>query len=223
MRRSAGFLVLMLSATGLLVGCSSDSTAPNESLPPLSKDAVAGQTGFLTVAMIQVAPLALNFSGKAAADGQYVFTFAPGDPVQGSVHLEFRLGGAAGSLVEYSMADWARVFTAEGEPLLVELIEGGIPWILNFDLINVIDRDPDTATIGGAGSLLIGNYVAIWLVDGLLVYSTETSEWPGGGTLTFANGGHTAVVTFDGDHLVTIDVGGELYDLNLNSGAVTPQ
>lgn len=222
MRKNLILTMLLAVLAWSLAGCSSDSTAPSDSLPDLDKSDVAAQSGFLAVALVDVAPLGLTYSElKARTDGNYIYTFAPGDPVQGTVNLQFRLGGPDGDLVAYDLADWARAYTAAGEPVTVHLVEGGVPWQLDFDLLSDIDRENDTATVNGGGTLVVGNYTATWNVAGLVVFSEDTSNWPADGTLTFTNEGITAVVTFDGDHTATVDVDGDIYTLDLNTGELT--
>jgi hypothetical protein len=223
MRKIATVLMLMLTAAWFLGGCSSDSTAPNDDLPPLSNEDIAGQAGFLAVALVQIAPLSVDYDGaKSPAQGEYTYTFAPGDPVQGTVNLEFRDGGPSGDLAHYADADWSRAYTSSGAPLSVEVIEGAVPWVLSFNLTSDIDRQNDTATVNGSGLLIVGSYLATWSLDALVVYSGETTTWPGSGTMTFTADGRTATVTFDGDHTATIEIDGETYILDLENGALTP-
>jgi hypothetical protein len=222
MRQNLILTMLLAVLAWSLAGCSSDTTAPSDNLPPLEKSDVAAQSGFLAVAMVDIAPLGLAYSeAKTQKVGDYTYTFAPGDPVQGTVNLQFRLGGPDGEPVSYDEADWARAFTAAGEPVTVELVEGGVPWQLSFNLLSDIDRENDTATVNGGGTLVVGNYTATWTVDGLVVFSDDTTTWPAQGTLTFTNSGITAVVTFDGDHTATVEVDGEVYTLDLNTGELT--
>lgn len=228
MRTTTTFLALSLMAIWCLGGCSSDSTAPDDSLPRPTNETVAGQAGFMAVAMVQIAPLALEYDGtKAADEGQYTYTFEPGDPVQGTVNLQFRLGGATGDLCPYGIADWARASTPANEPLTVQLIEGGVAWELTFNLTSDLDRTatPATAEVNGSGVLVIGSYTANWTVDALVVMGSVAgggTTWPASGTLTFTNSGIVAVVTFDGDHTATVEVGGVVYTLNLENGSLEP-
>ncbi len=220
MRNNLTTLLLLATAAWLFAGCSSDSTAPNDNLPPLEKADVAGQAGFLAVAMVDIAPIGATYSGKA--EGEYVYTFAAGDPIQGTVNLFFRDGGASGSPSTPAQADWASASTPTGAPLSVTLVDGGLPWLLSFALVSDIDRVNDTATVDGSGTLVVGNYTAAWTLAGLVVFSDGSTTWPAEGTLTFTNEGITAVVTFDGDHTATVTVDGEVYTLDLNNGNLTP-
>lgn len=223
MRKTTTFFMLALAAAWCLGGCSSDTTAPNDPVPSLTNRQVAGQSGFFAVALVQVAPVSLNYTGsKIAAEGEYEFMFAEGDPVQGTVNLQFRLGGADGDLVEFGAADWARAYTAAGSPLAVTVVEGTEPWLLPFNLVSEIDRtpNPDTATVSGEGTLVMGSYSAAWTLEGFVVAAGESSM-PAAGTLTFTTQGKTATVTFDGDHLATVTIGDATYTLNLNNGELT--
>jgi hypothetical protein len=220
MRTNLTSLLLLVTAAWLLGGCSSDSTSPNDNLPPLEKADVAAQSGFLAVAMVDIAPIGATFSGKA--EGEYVYTFMPPDPVQGTVNLLFHDGGPDGTPSTPAQADWVRATTPADAPLSVALVEDGLPWLLAFNLVSDIDRASDTATVGGAGTLVVGNYTAAWTLDGLVVFSDDSGAWPAEGTLTFTNEGITAVVTFDGDHTATVTVDGDVYMLDLNDGDLTP-
>lgn len=215
MRIPAIFLLLMLGAAWLLGGCGSDSTAPDDSLPPLSDEDVADQSGFMAVALVQVAPLGLDYGGKAADVGDYTYTFPGGGEVQGTVYLQFRDGGATGDPVAYGQADWARAYTAGDEPLTIDLIEGGIPWILAFELFSDLNRATDSALVNGGGSLVIGDYTATWTVEDLQINGAQ--QWPASGTLTFTNEGITAVVRFNGTSTVTVEVGESSFDIDLDA------
>jgi hypothetical protein len=223
MRKNLILIMMLTASIWLFSGCSSDSTSPNDSLPDLDKSDVAAQSGFLAVAMVDVAPIGLTYSGSKADadDGNYTYTFAAGDPVQGTVNLHFRVGGADGEPTSYDLADWATATTPTEQPLTVDLVEGGVPWLLSFQLVSDLDRDAGSATVDGGGLLVVGNYTANWTVSGLVVHDAADDNWPASGTLTFTNEGITAVVTFDGDHLVTVTVDDETYTLDLNTGELT--
>ena len=231
MRRQV-FSVLAPAAVALLLGgCCSDSTAPHDRLPPLENRGVAAQSGYLAAAMVDVAPVSLLYhDGKnkdkglgdgfglaaGAGDGDYIFSFAPGDPVQGTVYLHFRQGGAEGTPCSFETADWARAWTAAGRPLIVDLVPGGVSWLLGLELLSDIDRAAGAATVSGGGILVVGDYTADWSVAGLAV--VDSGNWPSEGGLTLTNEGITAVVTYNGDHTATVEVEGETYIVDLNTG-----
>ena len=221
MRKTLTIFMLLLAAGWLLAGCESDSTAPNDDLAPLEDSDVASQAGYMATAMVEVAPLALEYTpaGKAdAVDGLYTYIFAPGDPVQGVVALSFRTGGANGTPCGYDVADYAQAWAVEEAPVTVELIEGGVPWNLVFVLESALDQAAGTAVVGGSGTLEVGQYAASWTCEGLAV--SESGDWPTAGTLTFTNEGITATVTFDGDSTAAVTVGDTTWTLNLTNGTL---
>lgn len=211
------FLTLLLAAGWLLCGCDSDETAPNDPLPPLEDGDVAQQSGYMAMAIAEVAPLVLEYGSKAdASDGNYSYTFAYGDPIQGVVLLHFELAGAPSG---YDVADYAAAYTAADAPLEITAIEGGVPWLLAVDLESDINQGAGTAVVEGTGTLTLGSYVANWTLTALAV--EESGDWPASGGMTFTNEGITATVTFDGDDTATVAVGLVSWSLNLNNGVLT--
>jgi len=216
MRKTLTFLMLILAAGWLLGGCSSDETAPNDPLPELTDEDVAGQSRFMALAMAEIAPIALEFGGKAdASDGRYSYTFTD-DEIQGTVQLLFEQDNEPSG---YNVADYARAWTADGLPLELFPISGGIAWLLAFTLESDIDQEAGTAMIDGNGTLTVGSYAPTWIVTGFAV--EEDGDWPTAGVITFTNEGITATVTFDGDSTATVTVGGLTWTLNLENGELT--
>jgi hypothetical protein len=211
-------LLLMLLAMGwLLTGCESDSTAPDDPLPPVTGEDVAGQGGYLAAAMVEVAPLALQFSGKAdETDGRYSYTFAAGDPIMGTVELYFALDGVPSG---WDVADYGRAWADAEAPLLIQPVEDGVVWELSFTLESDIDRDTDTAVVSGDGHLLVGDYDGTFTVTGYAV--AEGGAWPTDGELVFTNADHEATVTFDGDSTALVTVGEDSWELDLDTGTLT--
>ncbi len=218
MRKLTTTLLLLLAMGWLLTGCESDSTAPDDELPPVTAEDVASQSGYLAQAMLEVAPLALEYDGSKAdeTDGLYTYTFAASDPVQGTVLLYFEQDGSPSG---HAAADFARLWTGEDAALTIQPIAGGVPWVLSFTLESAIDQGAGTATVSGSGELLVGDYLATWSVDGYAI--SDGGQWPAAGTLTFTNEGQTATVTFDGDETATVTVGEDTWTLNLQTGTLT--
>lgn len=215
MRKTITILMLLLLA-GWLLGCSSDETAPNDPLPGLTSEDVATQSGYMAVFLTEMAPVALQFSGKAdASDGRYSYAFVDVE-IQGTVQLYFETDGAPSS---YTGADFARAWTADGAPLMLRPIPDGIAWLLAFTLESDIDQGAGTAVVAGSGTLTIGNYEPAWTVEGLAV--EVGGDWPASGVMTFTNEGITATVTFDGGNTATVTVGSLTWTLNLSNGTLT--
>lgn len=216
MRKTITILMLLLLA-GWLLGCSSDETAPNDPLPELTSEDVANQSGYMAVFLTEMAPVALEFSGKAdASDGRYSYVFGPSDDIAGTVQLYFETAGAPSS---YTGADFARAWTADDAPLELRPIPDGIAWLLAFSLESDIDQGAGTALVEGSGTLTIGNFEPVWTVEGLAV--EVGGDWPAAGVMTFTNEGITATVTFDGDNTATVTVGSLTWTLNLSNGTLT--
>jgi hypothetical protein len=215
----AGLAVAILAALGLLGGCSSDSVAPHEDPPALTARSAAGQAGAVALAVTAVAPQVLDFAGKSDKDA-YSYTFPTSGDVQGTVHMAFFQGGAGGTPVAWSAADYGTLATATGEWLNVSLGEGGLA-LLSFDVAAALDRPNDQATVNGSGFFASGPYSGGFQFDGLVVGHAGT--YPGSGTMTYTGGAYTMTVTFDGSSTATIVAsGGGAYVVDLDTGIVTP-
>ncbi|HOX26946.1 MAG TPA: hypothetical protein PLL30_14075 [Candidatus Krumholzibacteria bacterium] len=219
MRKTLTYLMLLFVSGWLAAGCESDETAPQDRLPLLESEDVAGQAGYLALAVVELAPLALEYDGgKAdASDGNYAYTFAAGGPIEGTVLLHFELDGAPSG---YDVADYAAAFTADASPLRVTIVEGGVPWLLAADLETDLDQGAGTAVAYGSGTLTVGGYEATWTLAAVAV--ADAGQWPASGELTFTNEGITATVTYDGDDTATVEVGDSAWVVNLNDGTLTP-
>lgn len=213
MRKYLLFLIALLCSSLLLTGCESDSTAPDDELPALDNQDVAGQSGAMASSMMRVLPRIWDpAAGKD--NGEYEYTFTTG-PVQGTVYSEFR-DGEGGDLVDYDVASWALVRTED--PLQITLLDGGIPWLLGFTITADIDQAADTATATGVGTLVVGDYTASFTLDAVVV--RDGDDYPASGSITFINEGITAVVTFDGDDIVTVTVGEDSWSVDLDDGSL---
>ncbi|MBD3221316.1 hypothetical protein GF314_08725 [bacterium] len=210
-------LIALLALGVLLAGCESDSTAPDEDLPGLNNEDVATQSGAMASAMTEVFPRIWNPQSSGKDNGEYEFTWVTG-PVIGSVYSEFRTA-EGGDLVDYDQAAWGRVYTEDGAPLAITLVDGGIPWLLGFDITADIDQGGGTATANGGGSLVVGDYMAEFTIIGVVVESD--GDYPAAGVIEFTNEGVTATVTFDGDNMVTVTSGGETWTVDLEDGTIS--
>ncbi len=207
--------MLLLGGLLMLAGCSDDPVAPQDEIPDLTADDVAHQAGFVAAAAGVVGPLVIDFDGKTDKDS-YSHTFD--SDVTGTVHMDYFLGGAAGTPVPWNEADYAHLYTADGEWLTVALGVGGTV-TLTFDIGADLDRDADTATINGGGTFATGPHSATFTFNDLVV--AKGSSYPSSGSLTFTGGGHTATVTFDGSSFAHLSVaGGDDYSVNLQTGEV---
>jgi hypothetical protein len=217
-------VTLILAGALLLVGCESDSVAPQDEIPTLTEGDVAQQAGVVATALAKVSPEIVAFRpAKAAKDlGIYPYDFPNQPQVTGMVTLEFFTGGPTGTHVAYDAADFGLLYTDPGEMLRVE-IEVTEDVTLGFDLgLSVegyLDRDAGSAVVSGAGTFVSGLHPGSFQFTGLAV--SENGLYPTAGSLTFLSAGWTMTVVFDGD--VTAEVlldGTPLYVVNLETGLV---
>lgn len=214
-RGATVLLVPVLLAWGLLLGgCESDALAPQDPAPALSEQEAAGQAGLVAMAVSQVGPQVVTFSEA----GKTVYSRSFLGDVSGTVWLDFRLGGAGGTSANWSTGDWARLYTADDEPLNLAIGEGGSVQ-LTLDIDADINQGQDTAVVGGGGTFTSGVYGATFAFTDLTV--AAASGYPTGGTMTFTGAGFVMTVSFNGTNLATIAVTGHgTWSLNLDTGAV---
>lgn len=212
----AALLVVALLALGLFAGgCESDATAPQDPAPTLTEQGAATQAGALAVAIAQVGPEVVRFTATAKAD--YSHTFA-GD-VNGTVYLNYRLGGAGGTPATPGTGDWARLFTAPGAPLSASV--GASAVTVGLDITAGINQGTSSAVLGGGGTFRSGVHTAVFTFTNLAV--TESGSYPTGGSMTFTGALFSMTVTFNGTNIATISVTGHgSWSLDLDTGDLTP-
>ena len=214
MRKELITLFVLMTLSLLLVGCESDSTAPNEDLPPLESQDVATQSGAMATSMMQALPRIWDPTTNKAI-GEYQYSFFGGF-VTGTVFSEFR-DTEGGNLVDHGVAGWARIYTED--PLVVTLFDDGIPWLLGFDIEADIDQALDQAIANGSGSLTVGDYLATFTVSDVVV--AQGSDYPTSGTISFTSGGITATVTFNGSGNAAVTVGDDSWIIDLDNGSIS--
>lgn len=211
-------LALLLGGL-VLVGCESDSVAPNDEIPPLTEENVAYQAALIDMAMAEIAPVLLNYTpGKAV----YTYTFEGYDYVDGMVYIDYRLGGSEGADATPSEADYAHLYTASGDTVRITTEDIDFSaMLLTGDIMADLDQEADTATVrdGSEGSLVAGEYTGTYMIDG---FAVGRVGYPTAGEITFIGGGHTLVSAFDGTNLVVISVdGAATWWLNLDDGLLS--
>ncbi len=212
-------LTLMLGAGLWLTGCESDTVAPHDNLPELTPEDVAYQAGALATASGRFLPQLVEFSGTDKTEYTYTFP-AQGSDVTGTVHFDFRLGGADGSSADFDAADWGHMYTGIDSPLSFAVGAGGNVE-LKFSILADIVQATQTATLleGSAGTFVGGDYLAVFSFDGVVITAGE--GYPSAGIITFISSGHVLVVTFDGDETATISLDDvPTWIVNLNSGVL---
>lgn len=214
--RAVPALLALALLTAGVIGCDSDSTAPQDNAPALTEAGAATQAGQIAKAMVQLGPEMLTFSQPAKT--VYDRTFS--GLIAGTVHLDFRLGGADGPSATWATGTWARLYTDQGAPLVITIGDQGGTAQLGLDINGVLNRVQDTAVINGGGTFASGPYSASFLFTDLAV--AAAADYPGGGTLTFNAGTWVVTVTFDGTNIATMAVFGHgTWDVNLDTGEVT--
>jgi hypothetical protein len=216
-RTAAALLApLLLAATMFLGGCESDATAPQDPAPTLSAQETANQAGYVAMAVAQVGPAIVTFNGT----GKNVYSHSFPSPLSGTAKLDFRQGGSDGTPATWSAGDWARLYTADGEPLTIAIANmGGAA--LTFDISAGIDQGLDSATLGGGGTFRSGVYLATFTFTDLAVSGAGGNRTSG--TMSFTGGGFAMTVRFHGtDNLATITVAGHApWTINLATGELT--
>ncbi len=213
-------LALMLGATLWLTGCESDSVAPHDETPELTSEDVAYQAAAMASAVGIVLPQLVEFSEPTK--NEYFYTFPSGSDVSGTVHFDFRLGGANGSPAPYDTADWGHLFTATGETVSFAVGIGGSVE-LKFDILADITRTPDTATLlqGSAGTFTSGAYGAVFSFADLVV--VRDGNYPSEGSMAFTSGNYTITVAFDGSNMAVATLNDSLrWEVNLDDASITP-
>ncbi len=198
-------LILFLGiGLGLFSGCQSDALAPHDAAPALTEQDSANQAGFVAFAVAQVGPLAVTYDQKSE-----VYTFPVGSEVQGSVELDFRTGGAQGAPSTPSAADYAAISTMGDDGLTIESPLGGMIHLTANLMASISRGTNDSATLlaGSGGTLDAGAYTASFTMSDLTVFE---SGYPTGGPIVFDNGYHTLELNFNGTHLVSISLDGDV-------------
>jgi len=227
MRHLRGRRLVALLACGaallLVAGCESDSVAPDDDVPALSRDDVAQRTALMAVAMAELGPRIVTFvPGKAKEVGVYPYTFPPGAAVQGGVTLEFFSGGSGGTHVAYDQADYGELYTAPGEPLHAEIPLGSdatAVFDVTLDLSGSIDQQNSSAVVSGSGSFSSGPWPGTFTFFGLHV--AASSVYPTSGNLNFSGGAWTLSAAYDGSGTAVIsEMGTDLYVVDLETGTI---
>lgn len=218
-------LTLLLAGALLLVGCESDSVAPQDEIPALTEGDVAQQAGVVAVALAKVSPEIVAFRpAKAAKElGIYPYDFSGQPQVTGNVTLEFFTGGPTGTHVAYDAADFGLLYTDPGEMLRVDIDvteEVTLGFDLGLSVEGYLDRDAGSAVVSGAGTFVSGLHPGSFQFTGMGV--SENGLYPTAGTMTFFSAGWTMTVIFDGDATADVLLDNVLlYVVNLETGLVT--
>lgn len=211
-------LLIPAALAGLLMiiaGCGSDSLAPNDPVPALSEDSSAQQAGLVAYSVATMGPVAVNYGTKSET-----YTFPPGGDISGSVLLDYRSGGAGGTVSTPGDADFVEM-TTQGDGLTITSPLGGELSVTSVVLANITRGTPDSATVldGSGGALEAGLYHVDFTIGSVTVYGTG---YPTGGPVACTNGYHTVSVQFDGTALADLSLDGTVkWRFNLDTLELT--
>ena len=216
-RRTAGLLLLVLGLLAL-VGCESDSVAPQDSDPELTQEDAAHQAAVVAMAIAKVGPQVVRVAPLKTV---YSHVFDGTDGITGTVEMDFRTGGPDGASASSTAGDWASLVTL-GEDGLAFQVDQSATMYLEVGITCSINQTLHTATAlaGSGGTFTAGVYVTTFTMDGLTV--AATNDYPTSGVLIFTSGPHTLDIEFDGTVNAVISADGSPHwMLNMDTGALT--
>ena len=209
-------VLALVAGLALLAGCESDSVAPNDDLPELTREDAAIQSGAVAVTLFTASLMAIEDPGvPTKAPQRYVVDDAG---FSGSVWLDF-LSEEGGTDATWNTAGWVRLYTTD-DPVTYTTPLGGTT-VFDLDYSADITRDPTNAVVNGSGTMTSGDYTLSYEITDLEV--EEGADYPLGGDVMVTTQGHTVEMSFSGgvNALLVVD-GTERWNVNLDTGDVTP-
>lgn len=196
-RLNTVLMLLALAAISIfaLGGCSSDDgVTPNEE-PEITAEDAAYQAGFITVAMARVLQ---DMTTK--------------QPVIRTINQDH----VYGSYWDDGEAD--RVWTDGGDNVLYVDFDG-VPHDMAVDSqVNFDINDATPGLANGTGSVEFTPTVTFNIVNVVL----DPGNFPVGGQVLVDTSGHTATITFFAGHLATVQVGEDVWDVDMDTGEIEP-
>ncbi len=211
-------VVALLALLAALAGCESDAVAPQDQLPPPSRQDTAIQSGMVAYAISEIGPRIMAPAGPNKVVEHITWTGEHG--LTGTVHIDYRLG-PDGTPAAGDVATWAHLFTDAGAPVIYTVPGLGGQTMFDLDVTATLDQVLDQATIlaGSGGTMTSGDTVVTFEMLGIVVGS---GGYPLAGGLTITSGAHVAEVMFNGTNMVTMIVdSADTYFINLDTGEVT--
>jgi hypothetical protein len=228
-------LFLIAGGLAILVGCESETTAPNENPPPLSQEAVAEQAAAFTAIVVDLLDELLVPGGKELVPENINL-----ENVTGQVTMDYRCGWPDSPTEEGCFGDtpatnYVRIFTADtaeppfdppqridvwqdvvGDPLVIATIKGSLEV---FPYNN--DSPPYHGTVNGSGTVVSGTYISTWEVVGV---DFTVGNYPCAGDVIYTSVPTVATVTFDPacGQFATLTVGEDFYRVDLDTGELLP-
>ncbi|MBC8367857.1 hypothetical protein H8E52_10635 [bacterium] len=185
-------LGVVLLGAMIFVGCSEDTVTPNDELTVDQED-VAHQSGFLAFAIVNTLPQ-LNEEGRVAEE---ICNLSP-----------------------FTGCFWhdtapQHIWTETGETLDWEPEGTGVTISFEFDLTAA--GDPLLAN--GTGKLTLVDFWLNFTVNDVVV---PDSGYPTGGTVEVVSPNATGLITFHPDQTATVEVGSFAWNVDMETGEVTP-
>ncbi len=189
-------MLLALAAISIFAfgGCSSDDGVTPHDDPVIDADDAAYQAGFVTVAMARVLQ---DMSAK--------------DAVVRNISQDYVYGSY------WDDGDQDRVWTDSANMLYVDF--GGLPHDMDID--SPVTFDINDATPGfanGTGSVDFAPLVTFTIINVAL----DPGNFPVGGQVIVDTSGHTATITFFAGHTAQVEVEGDVWDIDMDTGELTP-
>ncbi len=218
--RDVLYFAAFLLALGAFAGCESDSTTPQDEVPPLSEDNAVFAAGYLASYIADAYDIYQDALAKAGDKEVSTETFLEGG-ISGTYTLDFRAADGTTQAPSGSAA-WVRAFTSEGQGIEVrDDPSDEVPLATcTFDAIAFpYDSTPgnESGTVNGGGSLHAGLYTTEFTVEDL---ELTIADYPPDGALTYTAGEHHVMVMFDGTRYAAMTVGENNYTVDLDTGTV---
>jgi hypothetical protein len=213
-------LAVLLLGGWILNGCESDSVAPQDEPPELTEENAGYQAAMVALAMTEVGPRILDAVGSMQKE-VVTYDLNTYEYVEGSVEVDYRLGGANGSPSAPGSADYGHLTTVGDTGLI--LTWDGIPnsaMYLTANIMGTIGSNSVTILAGSGGTLTSGVYVVTYEAAGLVFGS---GGYPSGGTFSVMSGNYDLTVAFNGTANAVISLNSSpTWVLNLDTGDVSP-
>jgi len=190
-------MLLALAAISIFAfgGCSSDDGVTPHDDSQMSAEDSAHQAGYVTMAMARVLQ-------EMTTKADFVVRNIDRDHVYGS----YRDDG-----------DADRVWTEGGNILYVDF--DGLPHdTMDDSPVNFDINDATPGLANGSGNVDFPPMVTFTIINVVL----DSGNFPVGGQVLVDTTGHTATVTFFAGHTAQVEVDGEVWDIDMDTGDLTP-
>jgi len=213
-------LPLLLAFGGILtqVGCSSDSTTPNDNPPALTSQGAAQQAGQLAYLLDTVLGIIGDVGAKDVYTEPVNYSYTIGTPpdevtyyVNGAVMMDYRCGGVAGDPCprDSTETNFLRIYTAVDPPQNISLYQddidpgnllGYVTFNVDVDPYNHPSGSPKSGTVNTNG-LDPTDFLNYGIYNGtfeVIDVQWREGSYPGPGTLEYTAPPYFVVVTFVG-------------------------